>query len=318
VGASYALGDSITNAALASNQSWPFVTIDNFEIAAAHARLDGETELIIMSPLVPGSIGGLWENYAQGSQGWLEESQELGYQTSAWSEDPINSMGLNLTGKIPPITERIYRLGDDFEPVTNYSTPLYAPAWQISPAPFKPSLVNYDLLSNPAFQQLFNVLVATQGTGTGLSAFFDPSFTNVLYEGIYTDEAHMATHNMVQGGEEGLLFQPNEQPHTVIVTPIRSNFGPNGGFVGLLSAVISSDKFLSGLLPEGVNGVYVVITNTCNQAFTYIVNGPIAVYVGPGDLHQTEYDYLEETIEMSNEVADTCGMCRMCLIVGSL
>jgi hypothetical protein len=84
--------------------------------------------------------------------------------------------------------------------------------------------------------------------------------------------------------------------------------------VGLLLAVLLCDKFLSGQLPKGVNGVCVVITNTCDQAFTYIVNGPIAVYVGPGDVHQTDYDYLEEKIDLydikiqSNVAADSCGM----------
>jgi len=261
--------------------------------------------------LIPGNIGGIWENCAQGYQGWLEESQELVYQTSAWYEDPIKSAGLKLMGEVPPITEKMCRLDENLEPVTNYSTALYAPAWQISPTPFEPSLVNYDLLSNPTFQQMFNFLTAGQ---VGLSAFFDPSFTDVLFEGAYTQKAHAATHDQVQGGEEGLKFQPNEQPHTVVVTPIRSNFGPEGVLVGLLLAVLLCDKFLSGQLPKGVNGVCVVITNTCDQAFTYIVNGPIAVYVGPGDVHQTDYDYLEEKIDLydikiqSNVAADSCGM----------
>ena len=272
-----------------------------------------------MSPLIPGNIGGIWENYAQGYQGWLEKSQELVYQTSEWFEDPINSAGLNLTGEFPAITEKIYRLDESLEPVTNYSTALYAPVWQISPAPFEPSLVNYDLLSNPTFEQMFNLLIAGQA---GLSAFFDPSFTDVIYEGIYTEEAHAATHDRVQGGEEGLRFRPSEQPHTVVLAPIRRDFGPDGGLVGLLSAVISSDKFLSGQLPEGVNGVYVVITNTCDQAFTYMVNGPVAIYLGPGDLHQTEYDYLEETIDLadirSSEAAGSCGMCIVGLVSTAL
>lgn len=36
------------------------------------------------------------------------------------------------------------------------------------------------------------------------------------------------------------------------------------------------------------------------QAFTYIVNGPNAIYLGPGDLHESKYDYLEDYIDFTS------------------
>lgn len=260
--AAYTLGDGITATALATNQEWPRVTIDNFEIKAAHARLDADSELIMFSPLVPGNAVEVWEGYASGKQDWLKESQELSYQTSAWFSDPINSEGLNLTGDIPPIPEKIFRLEGD-ERVTGYSSFLKAPVWQVSPAPYKPSLVNYDLLSNPTFERMFNMIVETAGSSLGLSEFLDISFSSFLYEGVLTDSAHVASHQRAQGIEDELEFGALEQPHTVLVSPVRGNFGPEPSMVGLISTVLSSDKFLAGQLPDGVNGVYVVIKNSC-------------------------------------------------------
>jgi hypothetical protein len=47
-----------------------------------------------------------------------------------------------------------------------------------------------------------------------------------------------------------------------------------------------------------VNGINVVLRNTCNQSFTYLLNGPDAYYIGEGDLHDKAYDELGMSVDL--------------------
>jgi hypothetical protein len=44
--------------------------------------------------------------------------------------------------------------------------------------------------------------------------------------------------------------------------------------VAYIFSVVSWERYLVNLLPEGVNGMVVVLRNSCNQAFSYEINGP--------------------------------------------
>jgi class 3 adenylate cyclase len=50
---------------------------------------------------------------------------------------------------------------------------------------------------------------------------------------------------------------------------------------------------LTNLLPPGTNGIVCVIGNTCNQTFTYQINGLDTVYLGHGDKHEKKYNKYE-------------------------
>jgi hypothetical protein len=64
--------------------------------------------------------------------------------------------------------------------------------------------------------------------------------------------------------------------------------------VGILLRLFRGDLYLSRPLPQGIDGVFVVLENTCGQAVTYEINGS-ASYLGTGDLHQLRYNYLESS-----------------------
>lgn len=46
---------------------------------------------------------------------------------------------------------------------------------------------------------------------------------------------------------------------------------------------------MRNILPNGANGLIVVISSPCNPSFTYEINGPTTLYVGKGDLHDIRY-----------------------------
>lgn len=67
-----------------------------------------------------------------------------------------------------------------------------------------------------------------------------------------------------------------DNPHSVLIQPIFRELGDvnnSSEVVGLLQAVVPWDRYLTNLLPKGVDGITCVLKNTCGQAFTYELNG---------------------------------------------
>jgi hypothetical protein len=154
----------------------------------------------------------------------------------------------------------------------SYGPGNFAPVWQQSPAPHDTDIINYDLLSHPTFQRIYHGVWET-GKPV-LSEVTDLSF---LYSSAVKDEV--------------------EHPHSFLLDPIyptfRSEMPDRDSLVGFLVAILPWDSYFSNLLPQGVNGIVVVLHNTCGNHFTYKINGPEAIYMGVGDLHDTGYDHME-------------------------
>jgi len=60
--------------------------------------------------------------------------------------------------------------------------------------------------------------------------------------------------------------------------------------VAIFSLTIYWRQMIERILPPTARGIYVVFSSPCNPTFTYQINGPDAVYIGRGDLHETEYN----------------------------
>lgn len=66
--------------------------------------------------------------------------------------------------------------------------------------------------------------------------------------------------------------------------------------VAFLSIDIFWQAFLKGLLPPtATDAIYVVISNTCNQTFTYSVMGEDVEFVDDGDKHESKYDSIMQS-----------------------
>jgi Adenylate and Guanylate cyclase catalytic domain len=135
-----------------------------------------------------------------------------------------------------------------------------------------------------------------------------------------------------------------EPPHAMYIQPVfasihdpdlDSNDDPHlNPIVGMLTAVLPWDRFLVDLLPSGTAGITCVVTNNCNQSFTYRLEGPSvrtvlrlltylnttwlityllwwiqATYIGPGDLHDLQFDHTRTSIpffDHHSEIMDHC------------
>ncbi|CAB9507281.1 Guanylate cyclase [Seminavis robusta] len=51
-------------------------------------------------------------------------------------------------------------------------------------------------------------------------------------------------------------------------------------------------SYIQNILPEGTNGVVVVFSSLCGGTFSYRLDGNKGIYLGGGDLHDPQYNYL--------------------------
>ena len=58
--------------------------------------------------------------------------------------------------------------------------------------------------------------------------------------------------------------------------------------------------YFDDLLPRGADGIIVVLENTCNQTYTYEVNGIHSTWLGRGDHHDPKYDFLEVSTSINS------------------
>lgn len=85
----------------------------------------------------------------------------------------------------------------------------------------------------------------------------------------------------------GSIRDDINHPHSVLLTPVFDDFDrehrkdPNH-IVGVVIAVLPWDHYYENILPEEAHGIQVVMEDSCGDQFTYIVDGPVAEFLGYG------------------------------------
>ncbi len=265
------MSDVLTSEAENSNAEWPFVTMNAFEVFVRHTRAQASSEFIFVAPIVIAQHLDQWGNYSTRNQGWIEESFKVS--------------GERNMERIAPIPLQVYRkenkMGEAImQPEDGSAVYPAAPFWQMSPPPLNTSIVNFNSLSVKSYQEMYSVVVQnrrwTLGTASP-NAFVD--YTN--------SKEHDSSHT--------------HYPHTPLMYPVyRTLDQPDSDVVAIVVNILPWDNYLSGALPQGVDGVYCVLHNIWGQAFTYMINGNDAKYIGEGDLHDKHFDDMEFVIDFSD------------------
>eukprot|EP00934_Nitzschia_sp_Nitz4_P009323 Nitzschia sp. Nitz4//scaffold136_size62208//4385//8376//NITZ4_006361-RA/size62208-augustus-gene-0.5-mRNA-1//-1//CDS//3329535597//9313//frame0 len=154
-----------------------------------------------------------------------------------------------------------------------------------APAPRTYGLINLSVGASSAYGPMIDTL---------LDLKYEALLTSVKpYEAavgtVFTKEEHEEMHNNLD-----ILDGSSASPHSFWSFPIYENpLDPDSRIVAVNFCPMAWDVFMLGLLPEGVKGITVVLDNSCDQSFTFSLDGPTVYYVGEGDFHDTKYDYLE-------------------------
>jgi hypothetical protein len=95
------LSTSITSHALESNETFPFVTMPDFEYKGSNARISGDSILTLYLPYISADQRGAWEDYAQQNgleiyNAWKEEERMKALQDEKFGLEAPQLEGLGL------------------------------------------------------------------------------------------------------------------------------------------------------------------------------------------------------------------------------
>jgi hypothetical protein len=86
----------------------------------------------------------------------------------------------------------------------------------------------------------------------------------------------------------------------VNLSQIRSDAHVNNTVVALLTAQIYWRDLIRSILPDGSNGIVVIVDCPCNEKFSYQMFGSEVKYLGVGDLHDAKYQHLGRSGNLSD------------------
>lgn len=269
--------------------------------------------MALSAPLIPTSGLKAWEEYSVSHAEWLDESAYLkttyvkhrdplhgtiqdhehdrrrNLQGFVQNQNRVNSSSLETPSisdvavevqddDISTIPSEVWKWNGDEKVVVQpqSSKEIFAPLWQSSPA--DAGTINVDLLSNPTIEQLYTAMLKTRQT--------------VMSQGVPI------------GNLFDWMFDPEEksrkvEPHAFIMEPMYSDFDwQNSEPVGFFIALTSFRNLFSKLLPEGTNGIYCFIEDSCGSTgMTFRLDGPEVTFLGYGDFHNG-YDEYEQVVQM--------------------
>jgi hypothetical protein len=83
-----------------------------------------------------------------------------------------------------------------------------------------------------------------------------------------------------------------DYPHSFLWRAVHEDSSDyNSNIVGMVGAAFAWDESLLNLLPDGVSGLHVHISNgDCNQSYTYTIRGPDAIYISEDDTENHDND----------------------------
>ncbi|CAB9530583.1 Receptor-type guanylate cyclase gcy [Seminavis robusta] len=288
-----AFAESVTSDA---NHSFPYVTPPNYAFRAETAATLAQLFFIIFIPIVQKEQLETWNQYVQ--------QNEQQWRVEGWAQViGANPEDVNVTDvgfyPMPPQMMNFHNPNGPgpVQKVTPDHT-LFYPVW--CTWPLNPSsAANVDMYGDVDHRVTIDTTLETG----------KPTF-EVSHD--YLDE------ETEKDGRYGLLksnrnFDYQDDPHALAWFPIfdkfsyiDSNSDPDPPRVsGLFLVIVYWRTYFDDLLPPGSDGIFVILENTCDQVYTYRVDGTSSLFVGHGDLHDPKYDYLEAGTSIGNVINAT-------------
>ena len=265
----------------ATNSTWPFVTMPNFAVRIAKIRSLSKATYIGQYQYVTEEQRRLWQNYSIEHAGWVEQSITIQKEDSTYRGKIIDQYNLSDT---------IYGNYGDIP----YGQGSYLPTWQAAPVIPRYPPFNWDGYQYPplvsALPELFEKRRVVIGAVSNLPDPNNPGSAAAVAAQNDWLKDFLAPGDIVTEPTSDI----NYPVFNTAADHVEIRSDPNAKPVGIFSVTFFWRDLLTGLLPLGANGVIAVFENGCNQTFTYQIDGPQAVYLGPEDKHDPTFDFLEK------------------------
>jgi hypothetical protein len=206
-----------------------------------------------------------WINFTQYTRGWLDQSKNL-YDVL----EPGHNRSMEpVAPELPDIIWSIDQQAHDGSLVERTEDGNFAPILHTSPPPLNNGRVyqNIDIFSNPESK---SVSLAAVKLRDAVFSRFNPFYAGVgdtIIGALGHQKDHDADHPTFPS--DRML-----NPHSTAAQPVYNSLKSSSNeIVGYVFATISWDHFLIDVVPQGVNGINVILRNSCNQSVTYQLYG---------------------------------------------
>ena len=88
------------------------------------------------------------------------------------------------------------------------------------------------------------------------------------------------------------------EPLSTVFVPVLDSFDETRKTVAVISTTLRWDSYFENILTASTPPVRIVLSNTCQDTFTYEIQGSEATFVGKGSLGDPEYEDLAISIEL--------------------
>jgi class 3 adenylate cyclase len=296
LGAIASFSTTITSFALATNSSWPFVTVPNFEAQVRHIGKLANVENIAFAPIVSAEDRQEWEN--------VYVPQEI----FKWRAE---SLATNMLFDLPPnVSSAEFTVAgkDNYEGQPDFSKGY---SKQIVESRYSPDGLKFYIVNGEGpFMPWWQTAPYQYGTNVGLINLdldIDPTFDNNLIAILSKGKAGLG--KVATSG-----YGNTDNPASGFYYPVLEGIADNSTAVGSLGTLIFWLPYFADILPQDAVGFVGVLRNTCNQSFTFRIDGSEVTFVGDGDLHDSKYNYLMhevsflELVNKSIESKDYLGL----------
>ncbi|CAB9498276.1 Receptor-type guanylate cyclase gcy [Seminavis robusta] len=274
------LSVAATSHALHNNESFPFVTIPNYPVKGATARASSQALIIAYLPLVSEENRRDWEQYSVDNQDWIQDSypkdvqvQPILQQIHAYGpkepKPPQENRSRRRHLSSASCSDEGRRMLKERITEPEGSGP-YAPVWQMTPTPpaNDTATLNYNLFDKPVYEKGVNFIAYSR----------KPVFLDVCNQAAWFG-GHYSNKDVLQ---------------TAVVQPVFESFEEDAPIVGTFVAIIPWKTFFDNIVHARAPEVRVVLSNTCNEVFTFSIQGHNAVFLDEEDLHDPTYDSMAQ------------------------
>lgn len=208
--------------------------------------LHSRTEITSVNNIIRRDQWEDWIQYADATyQGWVNESHTIAGDFDRFQPTNYDNF--------------VSRVGSDGWTPDDDDRERYYINWSFSPPPATYRLINWNLASVPDYGAIVAAIevLGNQTLVTRVRPYAAAIGT------AFAENEHDALHSTLPEGE-------TEHPHSFFFHPVHKDSNdPRSDVVAVVSGGSAWDAALRNLLPEGVNGITVVVKNNCNQTYTY-------------------------------------------------
>jgi len=280
--------DSFVLALSAQFSDWPFVTVHKFPRQAEQLLELSSAFMVTNYYFVKEDQRQDWETYSAANDFWVEEGiqKDLAFQKNTLHR---KDSSIELTR------------GNATDLETNSS---FMPQWQQYPvneaSPYGSDGFQYKALAN-AWESFQNESRVVMSYVNNIPTIEDPDLD--------VEERNNFTSAFVDSNNNSNSTN-NSEPITDMFYPIMNYVNDDvlaNEVVGIVSVTFYWREMLKHFLPDKVDGMHVVVENSCNQTFTYITMGITPKYLGEGDFHDTVFENHRKSFQLPEDIFSSDG-----------